>query len=70
MFFADDDYRAYRDVRVAAKPLAGVAVWCLMPNPVHLIVFPNAADGLRRVFTAAALSRTLRPGKRGPKPNP
>lgn len=55
MLFDDDDYRAYRDLLVAEKPLVGVALCAsrLMPNHVHLIVVPDAADGLWRFFAEA-----------------
>lgn len=61
VFFEEADYRAYRDLLVAAKPKAGVSVWgwCLMPNHVHLIVAPETADGLR-LFLAESHRRYTR----------
>jgi len=57
VFFADDDYRAYRNLLALGCRKAGVEVWayCLMPNHVHLILTPKDEDGLR-----AALSETHR----------
>jgi putative transposase len=56
-FFRDEDYALYRDLLGRACRAAGVEAWawCLMPNHVHLILVPGAADGLRR-----ALSRVHR----------
>lgn len=47
-FFLDDDYRAYLSLMAEWCGLHGAHVWayCLMPNDVHLIVVPEAADGL------------------------
>ncbi len=51
-FFGEDDYRAYKALLAAHCAKAGVALWayCLMPNHVHLIAVPEAADSLRRAF--------------------
>jgi len=48
-FFSDDDYKAYRGLLAEHCAAAGVAVWayCLMPNPLNLILVPTSADGLR-----------------------
>jgi putative transposase len=47
-FFSMDDYRYYLGLVAEAKTDAGVEVWayCLMPNHVHLVVVPDAEDGL------------------------
>jgi putative transposase len=55
IFFEEDDYALYRDL--LAEGCAGnrVAVWsyCLMPNHVHLIMVPAAAEGLARALGEA-----------------
>jgi putative transposase len=52
VFFADSDYAAYRDWLAESAHEARVSVWawCLMPNHVHLILVPQAEDGLRRAL--------------------
>ena len=54
-FFRDDDYELY--IALIKKYLAesGVAIWayCLMPNHVHLIAVPDAADGLSKLLRVA-----------------
>ena len=54
-FFSDDDYRAYLSLMAEWCGRHGAHVWayCLMPNQVHLIVVPEAADGLRRAIGEA-----------------
>ena len=54
-FFLDDDYRAYLSLMAEWCGRHGAHVWayCLMPNHVHLIVVPEAADGLRRAIGEA-----------------
>ncbi|MBO6560633.1 MAG: transposase [Nisaea sp.] len=54
-FFTEADYAAYLEILADALPRAGVALWCycLMPNHVHLILAPEAPDGL-----AAGLAET------------
>jgi len=54
-FFADADYALYRDLLGQHCRAAGVEVWAWrrMPNPVHLILTPSDADGLRRALAAA-----------------
>ena len=49
VFFADDNYAAYRDLIAASCRARGVSclAWCLMPNHVHLILRPGSSDGLR-----------------------
>jgi len=47
-FFSDDDYTVYRGLVAEACRADDVRciAWCLMPNHVHLILMPSAADGL------------------------
>ena len=54
-FFLDDDYRAYLSLIAGWFGCHGAHVWayCLMPNDVHLIVVPEAADRLRRAIGEA-----------------
>ena len=51
-FFGDADYTLYRDLLAESCRAADVAIWSwvLMPNHVHLILVPAAADGLRRAL--------------------
>ena len=55
VFFGDADYEAYSGLLAEGCRAAGVAVWayCLMPNHVHLILVPSAADGLRAALGEA-----------------
>ncbi len=55
VFFADDDYRLYRDLLREACDKADVSVWayCLMPDHVHLILTPMTTDGLARALGKA-----------------
>ena len=55
VFFGDDDYRAYLAIVGDSCRAAQVVVWayCLMPNHVHLILVPEAADGLRGALAEA-----------------
>ena len=55
VFFADDDYAAYRDLLGEHCARTGTAVWayCLMPNHVHLILVPSQSDGLRAALAPA-----------------
>src|ERR687895_1882079 len=48
-FFCEDDYGAYIGMMAEWCPRCGVEVWayCLMPNPVHLVVVPKSEEGLR-----------------------
>ena len=50
IFFEDGDHEIYRDLLAEQAAKAGVEVWayCLMPNHVHLVLTPRAADGLGR----------------------
>ena len=61
-FFEDEDYRAYLDLLAASCAEAGVAVWayCLMPNPVHLVLVPDERDGLRQALGEAHRRYTRR----------
>ena len=54
IFFQPDDTALYKDWLAESCRRFGVACWayCLMPNPVHLILAPDDGDGL-----ALALSR-------------
>ena len=47
-FFETADYRAYLDLMAESCGRSGVAIWayCLMPNHVHLVAVPEAADGV------------------------
>jgi putative transposase len=71
VFFGEGDYIAYRDLLAEGCRKAGVGVWayCLMPNHVHLILVPPAADGLRAALGEAHRRYTrlvnLREGWRG-----
>ncbi|MEO7239842.1 MAG: transposase [Sphingomicrobium sp.] len=53
-FFNDGDYALYRELIAAAARRSECAIWayCLMPNPVHLIVVPSHCD-LRQLFADA-----------------
>lgn len=55
VFFAEDDYAAYRDLMAEACSREGVRciAWCLMPNHVHLILTPPTADALRAALGEA-----------------
>jgi putative transposase len=56
LFFEAGDYRLYRrPYRHSGAPSSRAAVWayCLMPNPVHLIMTPTDEDGLRATFGEA-----------------
>jgi putative transposase len=51
-FFRDEDYEAYLELMAQWCAVHDVEIWayCLMPNHVHLIAVPEAADGLRRAI--------------------
>jgi putative transposase len=55
VFFGDEDYAAYCDLVAASCRAQDVEclAWCLMPNHVHLILRPSAADGLRAALAEA-----------------
>lgn len=65
-FFDESDYRAYLRMVANAKRHAEVDVWayCLMPNHVHLVVVPEKADSLARLFKDAHRRYTLRINKK------
>lgn len=48
VFFAPDDFAAYREILSRRCQRHGVAIWayCLLPNHVHLIAAPEAARSL------------------------
>lgn len=52
IFFADDDYRRYRDWLAEAARAHGCAIhaYVLMTNHVHLLVTPRRADSLPRTM--------------------
>ncbi len=54
LFFSDEDYRAYLSILALAlkKHDTSCLAWCLMPNHVHLMLVPSAADGLRATLSA------------------
>ena len=54
-FFSDEDYLVYLDLMAQWCRHYNVAVWawCLMPNHVHLIAVPQAAEGLPRAVGEA-----------------
>ncbi|WP_278387807.1 transposase [Pseudomonas oryzihabitans] len=45
-FYADEDYLFYLDVLMdqAKKHECAIHAWCLMTNPVHLLVTPESPD--------------------------
>ena len=47
VFFGDGNYAAYKTLLAELSAAAGVGVWayCLMPNPVHLILVPGDEVG-------------------------
>ena len=51
-FFSTADYQAYLALISEVKDEIGVDIWayCLMPNHTHLVVVPEEADGLSRLF--------------------
>jgi putative transposase len=50
IFFEDGDQEIYRDLLAEQTRKAKVEVWayCLMPNPIHLILTPTTPEGLGR----------------------
>lgn len=54
-FFCESDYARYVDLLAAGCREANVEVlsFCLMPNHVHLVLVPKAADGLTRALALA-----------------
>ncbi len=65
-FFNVEDYRAYIAEVSRGCQMAEVDVlaYCLMPNHVHLILVPRAADGLRRALAEAHRRYTNRINRR------
>ena len=61
-FLSDEDYSAYIDLVAEGCQAAATEVWayCLMPNHVHLILVPSAADGLRAALGEAHRRYTRR----------
>jgi putative transposase len=55
IFFEDGDQDIYCDILAEQTRMADVEVWayCLMPNHVHLILFPRDEKGLSRAIGAA-----------------
>jgi putative transposase len=55
VFFGEDDHAAYKELVAEACARHGVRclAWCLMPNHVHLILVPPAADALRAALADA-----------------
>jgi len=55
IFFEDGDQEVYLDLLAEQLRKAGVECWayCLMPNHVHLILCPGAAEGLALSLGAA-----------------
>lgn len=54
-FFSSRDYQRYIGLIADEKNKAGVEIWayCLMPNHVHIIAVPEAADSFCRLFRSA-----------------
>jgi putative transposase len=52
VFFGAGDYSLYKALLGERAPSAGVTIraYCFMPNHVHLIVVPEGADSLARLF--------------------
>jgi len=55
IFFEEGDQEIYCDILAEQVRRAGVQVWayCLMPNHVHLILYPSTEDGLGRALGGA-----------------
>jgi putative transposase len=55
VFFSDADFAAYKDLvaESCAEQNVRCIAWCLMPNHVHLILIPPAADALRAALADA-----------------
>jgi putative transposase len=55
VFFDEEDYAAYKELLAEActKHDVRCLAWCLMPNHVHLILVPGAADALRAALAEA-----------------
>ena len=70
-FFGEADFAEYRRLMASSCKDCATAIWayCLMPNPVHLIMVPSGKDGLRCAVAEAHRSYTrminFREGWRG-----
>ena len=55
LFFQDEAAAAYPTLIATVARKAGTSIWsyCLMPNPVHLIMALSHGDGLRETFAEA-----------------
>jgi len=55
IFFEEGDQEIYCDILAEQVRRAGVQVWayCLMPNHVHLVLYPSTEDGLGRALGGA-----------------
>jgi putative transposase len=65
-FFRAFDYELYRQLLREHCEKAQVSIWAysLLPNHVHLIAVPRAADGLRNALSVAHRRYTLRINRR------
>lgn len=65
-FFRAFDYELYRQLLGEHCEKSGVSIWayCLLPNHVHLIAVPRAADGLRNALSVAHRRYTLQINRR------
>ncbi|MDA8083258.1 MAG: transposase [Nitrospiraceae bacterium] len=61
-FFTDEDYGTYIELMAEWCNRCNVEVWayCLMPNHTHMIVVPEAEEGLRRAIGEAHRRYTRR----------
>jgi len=52
VFFSDRDYQTYLEILVEQARNSDLQIWayCLMPNHVHLVAVPTAADHLARAL--------------------
>ncbi len=66
VFFTESDYRLYVDLLRANCRAVDVVVWawCLMPNHVHLVVVPEAADALAKAIGDTHRDYTRRVNRR------
>jgi putative transposase len=55
MICCDEEYEYYLEFMARLSRAERVEIWacCLMPNHVHIIAFPQSADGLRRAIGEA-----------------
>ena len=61
-FFSVEDDSTYMGYLAESVEQANAEVWayCLMPNPVHLVLVPSNKDGLRAAMADAHRRYTLR----------